>query len=159
MKESAQIAVSLVKAMFPDKAELFEKNDLHIHVPEGAVPKDGPSAGITLTTALASLVTGHAVSPEYGMTGEVSLRGVVTPIGGLPEKLMAPVRKMIRIGAIFKLTAYSPRRSLAAVHFREILFFTLSFFASHQVVIFDGAVGLLNKGVQFAESPADVQAI
>ena len=92
MKESAQIAVSLVKSMFPDKAELFEKNDLHLHVPEGAVPKDGPSAGITLTTAIASLVTGRAVSPEFAMTGEVSLRGVVTAIGGLPEKLMAAQR-------------------------------------------------------------------
>ena len=92
MKESAQIAVSVVKSMFPDKAGLFEENDLHIHVPEGAVPKDGPSAGITLTTALASLVTGIPVSPKLAMTGEVSLRGVVTAIGGLPEKLLAAQR-------------------------------------------------------------------
>ena len=92
MKESVQIAVSLVKSMFPDKAEMFDKNDLHIHVPDGAVPKDGPSAGITLTTALSSLVTGHSVSPQLAMTGEVSLRGVVSPIGGLPEKLMAAKR-------------------------------------------------------------------
>ena len=96
MKESVQIAVSLVKAMFPDKEELFEKNDLHIHVPAGAVPKDGPSAGITLTTALASLVTDTAVDPEFAMTGEVSLRGVVMPIGGLPEKLMAAQRAGVR---------------------------------------------------------------
>ena len=96
MKESAQIAVSLVKFLFPDEEEQFEKNDLHIHVPEGAVPKDGPSAGITLTTALASLVTGHAVSPEWAMTGEVSLRGLVMPIGGLPEKLMAAVRAGVK---------------------------------------------------------------
>ena len=61
-------------------------------MPEGAVPKDGPSAGITLTTALASLVTGKAVSPDYAMTGEVSLRGGILPIGGLPEKLMAAQR-------------------------------------------------------------------
>ena len=92
MKESAQIAISLVKSMFPEKSEMFEKNDIHIHVPEGAVPKDGPSAGITLTTAITSLVTGRAVDPEFAMTGEVSLRGVVTPIGGLPEKLMAAQR-------------------------------------------------------------------
>ena len=95
MKESAMIAVSLVKSMFPDKESLFEENDLHIHVPAGAVPKDGPSAGITLTTALASLVTGRAVSPEFAMTGEVSLRGVVMPIGGLPEKLMAAQRARV----------------------------------------------------------------
>lgn len=96
MKESAQIAVSLVKSMYPEQSELFEKNDIHIHVPEGAVPKDGPSAGITLTTALTSLITGKEVSPEIAMTGEVSLRGVVTPIGGLPEKLMAAERAGIR---------------------------------------------------------------
>ncbi len=96
MKESAQIAVSLVKSMYPDKAECFKDNDLHIHVPAGAVPKDGPSAGVTLTTALASLVQDKAVSPEIAMTGEVSLRGAVTPIGGLPEKLMAAVRSGIR---------------------------------------------------------------
>lgn len=96
MKESVQIAISLVKAMYPDKEELFEKNDLHVHVPEGAIPKDGPSAGITLTTALASLVTGREVSPKWAMTGEVSLRGGVMPIGGLPEKLMAAQRAGIR---------------------------------------------------------------
>ena len=96
MKESVQIAVRLVKSMFPDKVSLFEENDLHIHVPEGAVPKDGPSAGITMTTALASLVSGNAVAPTIAMTGEVSLRGVVTPIGGLPEKLMAASRAGIQ---------------------------------------------------------------
>ena len=96
MKESAQIAVSLVKAMYPEKVEMFEKNDLHIHVPDGATPKDGPSAGITLTTALASLLTGQAVSPTFAMTGEVSLRGEVNPIGGLPEKLMAAHRAGVK---------------------------------------------------------------
>ena len=92
MKESARIALSLVKAAFPEKAELFRENDLHIHVPAGSVPKDGPSAGVTLTTALASLVTDRVVDPHIAMTGEVSLRGAVCPIGGLPEKLMAAQR-------------------------------------------------------------------
>lgn len=96
MKESAQIAVSLVKSLYPQEAELLNESDLHIHVPAGAVPKDGPSAGITLVTALSSLLTGKAVSPEYAMTGEVSLRGVVMPIGGLPEKLMAAQRAGIK---------------------------------------------------------------
>lgn len=96
MKESVQIAISLVKAMYPEKEKLFEENDLHIHVPEGAVPKDGPSAGITLTTALSSLVTGAEVRPTCAMTGEVSLRGRVMPIGGLPEKLMAAQRAGIK---------------------------------------------------------------
>ena len=92
MKESAQIAVSLVKSMFPEAADLFKDNDLHIHVPEGAVPKDGPSAGVTMTTAMASLVTGGFVPGRLAMTGEVSLRGAVTAIGGLPEKLLAAHR-------------------------------------------------------------------
>ena len=92
MKESAQIAISLVKSLFPDQAELFEKHNLHIHVPDGATPKDGPSAGITLTTALSSLINNKAVTPRTAMTGEVSLQGEVNPIGGLPEKLMAAQR-------------------------------------------------------------------
>ena len=96
MKESAQIAVSLVKSIFPEKANLFAENDLHIHVPDGAVPKDGPSAGITMTTAIASLVSGCDVNPQIAMTGEVSLRGLVMPIGGLPEKLMAALRSGVK---------------------------------------------------------------
>ena len=100
MKESAQIAVSLVKSLFPDKAKLFEENDLHIHVPDGAVPKDGPSAGITMTTAIASLVSGRDVDPRIAMTGEVSLRGLVMPIGGLPEKLMAALRSGVKTAFI-----------------------------------------------------------
>ena len=92
MKESARIAVSLVKSLFPTEAKKLKNHDLHIHVPAGAVPKDGPSAGVTLTTALASLLTGRIVDPHIAMTGEVALRGAVTPIGGLPEKLMAAQR-------------------------------------------------------------------
>ncbi|MDD6708307.1 MAG: endopeptidase La [Eubacterium pyruvativorans] len=96
MKESAQIAVSLVKSMFPEKAEEFDQYDMHIHIPEGAVPKDGPSAGITMTTAIASLVTGKAVDPHVAMTGEVSLSGRVTAIGGLSEKLMAAMQAGVK---------------------------------------------------------------
>ena len=96
MKESARIALSLVKHMYPEEAAKLEDHDLHIHVPAGAVPKDGPSAGITLTAALASLLTGKSVSPEYAMTGEVSLTGRVMPIGGLPEKLMAAERAGVK---------------------------------------------------------------
>ena len=92
MKESAQIALSLVKNLYPDQAAELNRQDLHIHVPDGATPKDGPSAGITITTALASLVSGVPVSPRIAMTGEVSLQGGVKPIGGLPEKLMAAHR-------------------------------------------------------------------
>ena len=96
MKESAQIAVSLVKAMLPEQAQTLSESDLHIHVPDGATPKDGPSAGITLTTALASQLTGCAVPPDVAMTGEVSLQGDVNPIGGLPEKLMAAQRAGVK---------------------------------------------------------------
>lgn len=96
MKESVQIAISLVKNMYPKSAKMFKNNDLHIHVPEGAVPKDGPSAGITITTSLASLISKKSVSEKYAMTGEVSLRGNVMPIGGLPEKLMAAERAGVK---------------------------------------------------------------
>lgn len=96
MKESVQIALTLVKSLYPAESKLFDTHDLHVHVPAGAVPKDGPSAGITLTTALASLITGKSVDTDIAMTGEVSLRGGVMPIGGLPEKLMAAQRSGIR---------------------------------------------------------------
>ena len=96
MKESAQIAMSLVKAMLPEQAQVLSESDLHIHVPDGATPKDGPSAGITLTTALASLLTGVPVLPNVAMTGEVSLQGDVNPIGGLSEKLMAAQRSGVK---------------------------------------------------------------
>ena len=96
MKESVQIALTLVRSLYPKESRILEDHDLHIHVPAGAVPKDGPSAGITLTTALASLVTGKAVDTECAMTGEVSLRGGVMPIGGLLEKLMAAQRAGIK---------------------------------------------------------------
>ena len=92
MKESVQIAMTLVRRMFPDQVGNLEEQDIHIHVPAGAVPKDGPSAGITITTALTSLFLDRAVSNKIAMTGEVSLRGGVMPIGGLPEKLMAAQR-------------------------------------------------------------------
>ena len=96
MKESAETAVSLVKSTFIDEDLNFAERDIHIHIPEGAVPKDGPSAGITMFTAVTSLVTGIPVSPYLAMTGEISLRGAVLPIGGLPEKLMAATRAGIR---------------------------------------------------------------
>ena len=96
MKESVQIALTLVRSLYPKESRALEDHDLHVHVPAGAVPKDGPSAGITLTTALASLVTGRSVDTCCAMTGEVSLRGGGMPIGGLPEKLMAAQRSGIK---------------------------------------------------------------
>ncbi len=96
MKESIQIALTLVKSMFPQEAQELENSDLHVHVPAGAVPKDGPSAGITIVTALTSLLKDQGISPDFAMTGEISLRGGVMPIGGLPEKLMAAQRAGIK---------------------------------------------------------------
>lgn len=96
MKESIQIATSLIKNIYPEYVKKISESDIHIHVPEGAVPKDGPSAGITITTALASLLTNRKVSGNIAMTGEVSLRGNVMPIGGLKEKLMAAERAGVK---------------------------------------------------------------
>ncbi len=88
MRESAQIALSYVRSVVR-KDQIFEENAIHIHIPEGAVPKDGPSAGITMATAIYSAVTGKPVDASTAMTGEVTLRGRVMPIGGLKEKLLA----------------------------------------------------------------------
>src|SRR5262249_47958272 len=94
MKESAQIALSYVRShadeLGIDRSQLGGR--FHVHVPAGAVPKDGPSAGVTMTTALASLLTGRTVKPTVGMTGEVTLQGKVMPIGGLKQKVLAAHR-------------------------------------------------------------------
>jgi ATP-dependent Lon protease len=95
MRESAQAAWSLVKSRAESldiNPESFRKNDLHIHIPAGAIPKDGPSAGITLFVALVSLLTGRRVSKDVAMTGEISLRGLVLPVGGIKEKVLAAKR-------------------------------------------------------------------
>jgi ATP-dependent Lon protease len=99
MKESAQAALSLVKAQSEalgiDLA-MFERSDIHVHVPAGAIPKDGPSAGVALYTALHSLMTNRKVQPDVAMTGEISLRGLVLPVGGIKEKVVAAHRAGIR---------------------------------------------------------------
>jgi ATP-dependent Lon protease len=95
MKESAQAALSLAKARSPElgvQPEALEKSDIHIHVPAGATPKDGPSAGVAIFVALASLLTGRPVRSDVAMTGEISLRGLVLPIGGVKEKVLAALR-------------------------------------------------------------------
>ena len=101
MKESAQAALTLVRNFLGDA---FEKNDIHIHVPAGATPKDGPSAGVAMFLALVSLLTGVPVRPDVAMTGEISLRGLVLPIGGVKEKTLAALRAGIK-------TVMLPRRN------------------------------------------------
>ena len=99
MKESARTGISYIRSVsrkFEIPDDFFEKHDIHVHIPEGAVPKDGPSAGITMATAMLSAVTGRKVRADLAMTGEVTLRGRVLPIGGLKEKLLAAKNAGIR---------------------------------------------------------------
>ena len=99
MKESAQAALTLLKgqaARLDIPAEVFEKNDIHVHVPAGAIPKDGPSAGVAMFVALASLATNRPVRYDHAMTGEISLRGLVLPVGGIKEKVLAALQAGIK---------------------------------------------------------------
>jgi len=107
MKESAQAALSHIRGMSDELSiptDYWEKHDLHIHIPAGAQPKDGPSAGVTMAVALASLVTGRIVRSDVGMTGEVTLRGKVLPVGGIKEKVLAAHRACLK-------TVLLPRRN------------------------------------------------
>jgi ATP-dependent Lon protease len=95
MKESASTALTYLQSnakKYNIDSKIFEKKNIHIHVPEGAVPKDGPSAGVTMLAAIASAVTGKKIKPYLGMTGEITLRGQVLPVGGIKEKVLAAKR-------------------------------------------------------------------
>jgi ATP-dependent Lon protease len=114
MRESAQAALSIVKsravALGIDPA-LFERNDIHIHVPAGATPKDGPSAGVAMFTALVSLLTDRTVRSDTAMTGEISLRGLVLPVGGIKEKVVAAAAAGITRVMLPRATAATSRTS------------------------------------------------
>jgi ATP-dependent Lon protease len=99
MKESATIAIEFIKANCKDfkiNSDIFNKYNFHLHVPEGATPKDGPSAGITMLTSLVSLLTQKKVKDKLAMTGEITLRGKVLPVGGIKEKILAAKRANIK---------------------------------------------------------------
>jgi ATP-dependent Lon protease len=99
MKESAQAALSYVRSQakrFNIDEKLFSETDIHIHIPAGAVPKDGPSAGVALFVALISLLTDKTTKSDVAMTGEITLRGLVLPVGGIKEKVLAAVRAGIK---------------------------------------------------------------
>ncbi len=109
MKESAQAAMSYARAHakeFGIDNRTFTANDLHIHVPAGAIPKDGPSAGITMLTSILSALTGRPINARYAMTGELNLRGEIMPIGGVKEKLLAAKRNKMSC-VIFPLSNQS----------------------------------------------------
>jgi len=137
MRESAQAALSLVKSKAGDlgiRADMFADQDVHIHVPAGAVPKDGPSAGIAIACAIVSLFTDHPINPHVAMTGEVTLRGSILPVGGIREKVLAARRAGIR-------DVILPRKNLADLDdIPENIKKEISF---HGVSRFDEVIGLL----------------
>jgi ATP-dependent Lon protease len=134
MQESAQAALSYVRSRARDfgiRPKRFEKTDVHVHVPEGAIPKDGPSAGITIATALVSAFTGIPVRRDTAMTGEITLRGRVLPIGGLKEKILAAHRAGIQRVILPKKN----QRDLVELPRREIRGMTLIFVETMEEVL------------------------
>jgi ATP-dependent Lon protease len=142
MQESAQAAHSWVRTHAPEldiDSDWFGQNDVHVHVPAGAVPKDGPSAGITMATAIASIATGKPVSDEVAMTGELTLTGQVLPIGGLREKSLAAQRADIK-KVVFPRENESDLEELPEETRKELEFVPVDSIEEAFEVAFDGSL-------------------
>jgi ATP-dependent Lon protease len=154
MKESAQAALSFVRTnshSFGIPKDFLEKSDLHIHIPAGAMPKDGPSAGVTMFTALVSLLTGIKVRHDVAMTGEITLRGRVLPIGGLKEKVLAAHRAGIKRIVV-------PERNRADLEEvpKEVVDDLQFFFVSHMTQVLEAALERMPEAtVPTEEAPKD----
>jgi ATP-dependent Lon protease len=127
MQESAHAALSYIKSRarkLDVSIGAFDKHDIHIHIPEGSIPKDGPSAGITMATALASALTGRAVRRDVGMSGEITLRGRVLPVGGVREKVLAAYRLKMATVILPELNSRDladvPSKARASLQFRFV---------------------------------------
>jgi ATP-dependent Lon protease len=156
MKESAHIALSLVRSSLPSFMPNydFDKRDVHIHVPAGAIPKDGPSAGVAMLATIASLFTNKRVNPKLAMTGEITLRGAVMPVGGIKEKVMAAHRAGIE-------TVLLPKRNekdLKDVP-KEVLDSLKVIFVENITQVLENAVGIDAKDTKFLSTSTGSSAI
>ena len=158
MKESAHAALSYIRANCATlgiAADFYKTKDIHVHFPEGAVPKDGPSAGVTVCTAIVSALTGTTVRRDVAMTGEISLRGRVLPIGGLKEKTMAALRHGIRTVIIPK----DNERDLAEID--QTVRKSLNFVTAQTIeTVLETALNRVTEGVPgiLSDIPEEVKA-
>jgi len=156
MKESVGVARSYIRAASPELGidpEVFDTHDVHIHVPSGAIPKDGPSAGVTMLTAMVSLLTGLKVDPTIAMTGEATLRGAVLPVGGIKEKVLAAHRSGIRT----VLLPFKNQKDLVEVP-KEIRDEMTFHFCSRMEEVLTHAFGEENLAAKRAEVAAEIEA-